>query len=87
MGGLWTIQRGALQGLLIKTILARGGDIAPNKKFSKIIEHHDGGQGAIEAIFADSSSYRGDLWVEQMEPGQPYASIYAPNQRRLLKTL
>ena len=62
-GGIWTVQRGALQGLLIKTILARGGEIVLNKKLSRVIEHDDERPEAVEAIFSDSSSYRGDLLV------------------------
>lgn len=64
MGGLWTIQRGALQGLLIKNIVMRGGEIIPNKQLTTIIEHnHNGHQKAVEAVFNDSSSYRGDLLI------------------------
>lgn len=71
MGGLWAIQRGSLQGLLIKNILARGGEVICNKKLLEIVEHgqcvHDEGtgnlSGAHEALFADGTSYRGDLVV------------------------
>ena len=71
MGGLWTIQRGSLQALLIKKILERGGEIIPNKKLINIIEHDqcfkgegNGPQeGALEVIFADNTSYHGDVVV------------------------
>ena len=64
MGGLWAIQRGNLQGLLIKNILMRGGEIIPNKRLVSIIEHdQQDDEGSIEAVFADDTSYRGDLLV------------------------
>ena len=64
MGGLWTIERGKLQGLLIKNILERGGEVVLNSKLTHIIEHNQtDGEGAVEAVFEDSGSYRGDLLV------------------------
>ena len=64
MGGLWTVQRGALQGLLVKTILDRGGEVIPRRKLIKIVEHESrGDSGAVEAIFADGHSQRGDLLI------------------------
>ena len=62
MGGLWTVERGKLQGLLIKNILERGGEIILNRKLTEIIEHsRSDGEGAVEAVFDNSDSCRGDL--------------------------
>ena len=70
LGGMWTIERGPLQALLIKKVLERGGEVIPNKKLVKIVEHandtspvKDTSQGAIEAIFEDRTSYHGSLLI------------------------
>lgn len=70
MGGMWTIERGPLQALLIKKVLEHGGEILPNKKLIKILEHTDSTSPSknlpvdpIEAIFEDQTSYRGALLI------------------------
>lgn len=70
LGGMWTIERGPLQALLIKKVLERGGEVLPNKKLVKIIEHTNDtpptkgtSVGPIEAVFEDQTSYHGTLLI------------------------
>ena len=70
LGGMWTIERGPLQALLIKKVLERGGEVLPNKKLVKIVEHANDtppteghSPGPIEAIFEDRTSYHGALLI------------------------
>ena len=70
LGGMWTIERGPLQALLIKKVLERGGEVHPNKKLVKIVEHADDtpstegdSRAPIEAIFEDQTSYHGTLLI------------------------
>ena len=64
MDGLWAIQRGALQGLLIKNILMQGGEIIADKRLVNVVEREQqGDKGAIEITFSDATSHRGDLLV------------------------
>ena len=72
-GGMWAIERGPLQALLIKKFLERGGEVLPNKRLVKIIEHSttslstestsEHSAASIEAIFEDQSTYRGALLI------------------------
>ena len=69
MGGMWAIERGPLQALLIKKYLERGGEIHTNKRLDKIIEHaaptssSSPSRGPIEAIFEDKTTYSGTLLI------------------------
>ena len=70
LGGMWTLERGPLQALLIKKVLERGGEVLPNKKLVKIVEHanetppiSDTSLAPIEAIFEDQTSYHGTLLI------------------------
>lgn len=70
MGGMWAIERGPLQALLIKKFLERGGEILINKRLDKIIEHDNTATpasspsvGPIEAVFEDKTTYNGTLLI------------------------
>lgn len=63
MGGIWAVDRGSLQALLIKNILARGGEVIANKKLINIVEHDREGSRGLEVTFADRTSYHCDLLV------------------------
>lgn len=70
MGGMWAIERGPLQALLIKKFLEQGGEIHVKKRLDKIIEHDNTATRAsspspdpIEAVFQDKLTYNGTLLV------------------------
>ncbi|KAG7009889.1 hypothetical protein G7Y79_00001g001610 [Physcia stellaris] len=70
MGGMWAIERGPLQALLIQKFLERGGEIHINKRLNKIIEHDytatpasSPSAGPIEAVFEDKTTYNGTLLI------------------------
>ena len=68
-GGFWAIERGLLQALLVKNVLARGGEVIANKKLQQIIEldtlesAEKNRNELVKALFSDGTSYCGHLLV------------------------
>lgn len=69
LDGFWAIERGRLQGLLIKKVLERGGEIYPNKRLERIVKEQSpesyeyGQKDSVKAFFSDGTSYEGKLLV------------------------
>ncbi|KAL9607662.1 MAG: hypothetical protein Q9167_007442 [Letrouitia subvulpina] len=69
LDGLWAIERGRLQELLIKKILERGGEVHTDKRLERIIEvqspepDEHGQKGGVKAFFSDGTLYEGGLLV------------------------